>query len=153
MDRIPYPTPERSGSRAVRGGIGRAVLAFFFDVNPELGDGRGEAGQDQASDGLVVAKDGFVPGIAASGQDGDLSIQGVDDPVFEQAVGQVLFALGLVIALDAAPRDDFGGQRGDPPAAPILGGTMKYDAQVGVAARDHVREPEAELVTAAVSTD
>jgi hypothetical protein len=51
--------------QTVRTGIVRVVLVFLFDVDPELGDGRGEAGQDQAADDRVVAKDGFVPGIAA----------------------------------------------------------------------------------------
>ena len=51
-------------------------------------------------------------------------LQGIDDPVFEQAVSQVLLALGFVIALDAAgettsaaragtlrPRQSFGAPR------------------------------------------
>src|SRR4029450_11735634 len=62
-------------------------------------------------------------------------------------------ALGLLVTPDAATRDDFRGQHGNPPTSPVLGGAMEDDAQIGVAARDHVREPEAELVAATVATN
>jgi hypothetical protein len=41
-----------SWSRAVPAGVARVVRV---DANPELGDDRGEAGQDQAGDDLIIA--------------------------------------------------------------------------------------------------
>ena len=92
-------------SLAIRAEIALIVLV---DINPEFGDGRGEAGQNDADDHLVVTKDGFVPDVAAPGKDRDMSLEGINDPVFEQSVGKVLFALGLVIAVHTSARDDFG---------------------------------------------
>src|SRR5262249_4336488 len=51
-----------------------------------------------------------------------------------------------VIPMHAAPRDDLGGEGGEPAASEILGGTAEDDAEVGIAARDHAREPESELI-------
>src|SRR6185437_4893723 len=50
----PCPSPVSRGrdrtSLAVSGGVGRVIVLVFLDVDPELGHGRGEAGQDLADD-------------------------------------------------------------------------------------------------------
>ena len=56
-------------------------MIILVDINPEFGDSRGKAGQHQADNHLVATKDGFVPDVAAPGKDGDMSLEGVNDPV------------------------------------------------------------------------
>ena len=59
----------------------------------------------------------------------------------------------MVIALDATARDDLGGQCRESLAAAILRGFPQDDTQIGVAARDHGRDHELELVAAAIAVD
>ena len=88
-----------------------------------------------------------------AGQDGDLTQQGVDDPVFEQAVDKVFLAFGLVITLDAAPRHDLGGKYGNPPSSPILRGDPEDNSRGRGFGPRPSAEPEAEFVAAAVAVN
>ena len=56
---------------------------------------RSPPGRADQADEPVRAEYRLVPHIAAPAQDGDLALQWIDDPVFEQPVGQVLLALGF----------------------------------------------------------
>jgi hypothetical protein len=54
-----------SRSRSVRDGIG-FIIIVFLNVDPELGGVRGEAGQDQGGNGLIVAGGGSSTASPAS---------------------------------------------------------------------------------------
>ena len=102
---------------------------------------------------MFPLEDALDPGVAVADQDRHAAGQGVDDPVFAEAEGEVLLALDLVVAGLAPLGDDLEGQDGRPMAAVVLGGTAQDHGDVGVAPRDHAGEPEAELARPARAVD
>ena len=102
--------PSRETSDPAAGGLRLGLV--LVEVRPEVGHRRRQAREDDAGDGLIGGAGAFDPGVVFSDQKGHLPELEVDDPVFQETVGEILLALGSVVSIDGTFRDDLGGGRG-----------------------------------------
>ena len=118
---------DRSPSRS------HAVLVVV-GLGPQVRQADGEARQNQADGLLVIAINLLDPDVAVADQHGHRLRLKIDDPVFTQAIGEILGSLGHVVALVrlSSLGDHFESQRRRTAAAPIFGVPRRATATSGL---------------------
>ena len=111
----------------------------IIEIDPEVGDGRGKAGQHDAFQRSRLLAGAFEPDIPISHEEVHLPGGKVDHPVFQDAVSQVVLSFRLTITPTGLRGDDLSDEGGITSPSTVSRRPPEDDPKVGAEPRDRRR--------------